>query len=182
MPAIWLLGSSDFSAQLAGQMGLPFSFAHHFSAANTDVALALYRQSFRASRWLAEPYAIVAVSAICAETDDEARYLAGPAGLSFLRLRQGRPSRMPTPAEAASYPYTPLEREFVAQRQQGQALGSPATVTAQLNALLRRTQADELMLTTLVYDIEARIRSYELVAKKVAPDLVREPIAQRGTL
>jgi alkanesulfonate monooxygenase SsuD/methylene tetrahydromethanopterin reductase-like flavin-dependent oxidoreductase (luciferase family) len=102
MPAIWLLGSSDFSAQLAGQMGLPFSFAHHFSAANTDVALALYRQSFRASRWLAEPYAIVAVSAICAETDDEARYLAGPAGLSFLRLRQGRPSRMPTPAEAAS--------------------------------------------------------------------------------
>jgi luciferase family oxidoreductase group 1 len=170
-PAIWLLGSSDFSARLAGQLGLPFSFAHHFSSGGTDVALDVYRRSFRPSRWLAEPYAMVAVSAVCADTDAEAEWLSGPAALSFLRLRMGRPGRIPTPQEAADYPYTPMEREFVLQRRDGQALGSPETVTAQLNALLARTQADELMLTTIVYDIEARIRSYQLIAEQVAPKL-----------
>ncbi len=88
-PAVWLLGSSGFSAQLAGALGLPFSFAHHFSAQNTLPALALYRQSFRPSRWLERPYAMVAVNAVCAESDERAEWLAGPAGLSFLRLRSG---------------------------------------------------------------------------------------------
>jgi luciferase family oxidoreductase group 1 len=173
LPAIWLLGSSDFSARLAGRLGLPFSFAHHFSAGGTDIALDVYRRSFRPSRRLAEPYAMVAVSAICADTDAEAEWLAGPAGLSFLRLRMGRPGRIPTPRQAADYPYSPIEREFVLRRREGQALGSPETVTAQLNELLNRTQADELMLTTMVYDIDARIRSYELIAEQVAPKLVR---------
>ncbi|WP_308167419.1 LLM class flavin-dependent oxidoreductase [Catellatospora tritici] len=172
-PAIWLLGSSDFSARLAGRLGLPFSFAHHFSAANTDVALAVYRDAFRPSRWLEQPYAMVAVSAVCAPTDAEAQWLAGPAGLSFLLLRQGRPGRMPSPQEAAEYPYTPMEREFVLARRDGQALGSPETVTSQLSALLARTGADELMLTTLVYDVAARVRSFELIAEQVAPHLVR---------
>ncbi|WP_244871524.1 LLM class flavin-dependent oxidoreductase [Catellatospora sp. TT07R-123] len=172
-PAIWLLGSSDFSARLAGRLGLPFSFAHHFSAANTDVALSVYRDAFQPSRWLEQPYAMVAVSAVCAPTDAEAEWLAGPAGLSFLRLRQGRPGRMPSPREAAEYPYTPMEREFVLSRRTGQALGSPQTVTAQLSGLLARTGADELMLTTLVYDVDARIRSFELIAEQVAPHLSR---------
>ncbi len=170
-PAIWLLGSSDFSARLAGRLGLPFSFAHHFSSATTDVALDAYRSSFRPSRWLAEPYAMVAVSTVCANADEEAEWLAGPAGLSFLRLRQGRPAPLPSPEEAAAYPYTPMEREFVLQRREGQALGSPETVSAQLNALLARTRADELMLTTMVYDLDARIRSFELVAEHVVPTL-----------
>ena len=170
-PAVWLLGSSDFSARLAGRLGLPFSFAHHFSAANTDLALDLYRREFRPSRWLAEPYAMVAVSAVCADTDERAEYLSLPSGLSFLRLRQGRPGRMPTPAEAAAHPYSDLERAFIASRRDGQALGSPETVTDQLNALLRRTKADELMLTTLVFDIDDRIRSFELIAEQVAPKL-----------
>jgi luciferase family oxidoreductase group 1 len=172
-PAIWLLGSSDFSARLAGHLGLPFSFAHHFSSANTDVALAIYRRSFRPSRRLDQPYAMVAVNTVCADTDEEALWLAGPAALSFLRLRQGRPAPLATPDEAAAHPYTPQEREFVRQRREGQALGSPDTVTAQLDALLARTGADELMLTALVYDIEARVRSYELVAERVAPKLNR---------
>jgi luciferase family oxidoreductase group 1 len=171
VPAIWLLGSSDFSARLAGLLGLPFSFAHHFSSGGTDLALQVYRDSFRPSRRLAEPYAMVAVSAVCAETDERAQWLSGPAALSFLRLRMGRPGRMPTPEEAAEYPYTPLEREFVLQRREGQALGSPETVTGQLNALLARTGADELMLTTMVYDVDARVRSYELIAQQVAPKL-----------
>ena len=78
---------------------------------------------------------------------------------------------MPTPQTAAEFPYSPAEREFVLQRRAGQALGSPATVTAQLKALLERTAADELMLTTMVYDIDARVRSYQLIAEEVAAKL-----------
>jgi luciferase family oxidoreductase group 1 len=172
-PAIWLLGSSGFSAQLAGLLGLPFSFAHHFSAANTLPALALYRQNFRPSRWLDKPYAMVAVNAVCAETDERAEWLAGPSGLSFLKLRSGRPEPLATPEEAAAYPYNDLEREFVEQRREGQALGSPETVRRQLTDLLARTGADELMLTTMVYDVADRVRSYQLIADQVAGGLRR---------
>ncbi|MER5336343.1 LLM class flavin-dependent oxidoreductase [Micromonospora sp. NPDC002717] len=173
-PAIWLLGSSGFSAQLAGMLGLPFSFAHHFSSQHTLPALALYRQSFRPSKWLAEPYAMVAVNAVCADTDERAEWLAGPSALSLLRLRSGRPGPLAAPDEAAAYPYTEVEREFVRQRREGQAMGSPETVRRQLGELLARTGADELMLTTLVYDVADRVRSYELIAAKVAGGLRRD--------
>jgi luciferase family oxidoreductase group 1 len=173
MPAIWLLGSSGYSAQLAGLLGLPFSFAHHFSAANTVPALALYRQYFRPSAWLTEPYAMVAVNAICADTDERAQWLSGPAALSFLRLRAGRPEPLASPEEAAAYPYTEQEREFAQDRFTAQAVGSPETVRTQLAGLLDRTQADELMLTTMVYDIQDRIHSFELIADKVAGGLAR---------
>ncbi|RKN55627.1 LLM class flavin-dependent oxidoreductase [Micromonospora costi] len=172
-PAIWLLGSSGFSAQLAGLLGLPFSFAHHFSAQNTLPALALYRQSFRPSQWLDKPYAMVAVNAICADTDERAEWLSGPGALSFLKLRSGRPAPLATPEEAAAYPYTEVEREFVVQRREGQAMGSPETVRRQLSELLERTGADELMITTMVYDVEDRVRSYELIAEQVAGGLRR---------
>jgi luciferase family oxidoreductase group 1 len=171
MPAVWLLGSSGFSAQLAGLLGLPFSFAHHFSAANTVPGLALYRQHFRPSRWLRRPYAMIAVSAICADTDERAHWLSGPAALSFLRLRTGKPQPLATPQEAADYPYSEMEREFVGERFAAQAVGSPDTVRRQLQGLLDRTSADELMLTTLVYDIGDRIRPFELIAEKVAGGL-----------
>lgn len=173
-PAVWLLGSSGFSAQLAGLLGLPFSFAHHFSSANTLPALALYRQNFRPSQWLDKPYAMVAVNAVCAETDERAEWLAGPSALSFLKLRSGRPEPLSTPDEAAAYPYTEMEREFVLQRRDGQALGSPETVRRQLTELQERTGADELMLTTLVYDVADRVRSYELIAEQVAGGLRRD--------
>jgi luciferase family oxidoreductase group 1 len=175
MPAIWLLGSSGYSAQLAGLLGLPFSFAHHFSAANTLPALALYRDNFRASRWLERPYAMVAVNTICADTDERAEWLAGPAALSFLRLRTGMPQPLASPEEAAAYPYTPDEREMAWGRFGQQAVGSADTVRARLTDLLERTKADELMLTTMVYDISDRIRSFELVAEKVAPFLRLSP-------
>ena len=171
MPQIWLLGSSGYSAQLAGLLGLPFSFAHHFSAANTVPALALYRESFRPSRWLQRPHAMVAVTAICADTDERAQWLAGPAGLSFLRLRAGAPEPLASPEDAAAYPYTELDRSLIRDRGIGQAVGSPETVHRQLSGLLERTSADELMLTALVYDIEDRIRSFELIAEKVAGGL-----------
>jgi luciferase family oxidoreductase group 1 len=164
LPEIWLLGSSGFSAQLAGQLGLPFSFAHHFSAQNTEPALALYRSSFRPSQWLDEPHTMVAVIAICADTDERAERLAKPGQLSFLRLRQGRPIALPGVEEAAAYEFSEIEQEFVDQRRVGQALGSPDTVREQLTDLLARTDADELMLTNQVYDIKDRLRSYELIA------------------
>jgi luciferase family oxidoreductase group 1 len=167
MPAVWLLGSSGFSAQLAGMLGLPFSFAHHFSSANTVPALELYRSNFRPSRWLSEPYAKVAVNVVCADTDERAEWLAGPAALAFLKLRSGKPEALVTPEEAAAYPYNELEREFVADRWRDQAVGSPETVQRQLTDLLARTGANELMLTTMVYDLADRVHSYELVADKV---------------
>ncbi|GAB3186088.1 luciferase family oxidoreductase group 1 [Micromonospora palomenae] len=172
-PAVWLLGSSGFSAQLAGLLGLPFSFAHHFSAQNTLPALQLYRQNFRPSRWLEQPYAMVAVNVVCAETDERAEWLAGPSALSFLKLRSGRPEPLATPEEAAAYPYNEVEREFVRQRRDGQAMGSPETVRRQLGDLLARTGADELMITTMVYDVADRVRSFALVADEVAGGLTR---------
>ncbi|MGN9804090.1 LLM class flavin-dependent oxidoreductase [Micromonospora sp. L32] len=172
-PAVWLLGSSGFSAQLAGLLGLPFSFAHHFSAQHTLPALQLYRENFRPSRWLEQPYAMVAVNVVCAETDERAEWLAGPSALSFLKLRSGRPEPLATPEEAAAYPYSEFEREFVRQRRDGQAMGSPETVRRQLGDLLARTGADELMVTTMVYDVADRVRSFELVADEVAGGLTR---------
>jgi luciferase family oxidoreductase group 1 len=167
-PAIWLLGSSGFSAQLAGTLGLPFAFAHHFSGENTVPALELYRSHFQPSAALAEPYAMVSVNTVCAETDERARFLAGPQTLSFLRLRQGHPGRLPSPEEAAEYPYSEIERDFVQQRLHGQAIGSPETVRERLGELVDRTGANELMLVTTGYDLADRVRSFELVANKVA--------------
>jgi luciferase family oxidoreductase group 1 len=164
-PDIWLLGSSGYSAQVAGLLGLPFAFAHHFSAANTLPALALYRERFRPSARLKEPYALVCASVVAAEDDERARYLAGPGGLSFLRLRQGRPGLMPTPEEAAAYPYNEVEKAFLADRMSTQIIGGPDTVLKGLTSLLEQTQADELMIVTMVHDPADQRRGYELVAE-----------------
>jgi len=168
LPALWLLGSSGYSAQVAGLLGLPFAFAHHFSAASTVPALALYRDRFRASQTLGKPYAMVAAAVICAGTDEQAQWLAGPSALSFLRLRTGRPGPLPSPEEAAAYPYTPLDREIIASRQASSIVGSPETVRRGLTALLADTGADELMITTMVFDPADRVRSFELVAELAA--------------
>jgi luciferase family oxidoreductase group 1 len=163
-PALWLLGSSGYSAQVAGLLGLPFAFAHHFSPANTLPALALYRSAFRPSETLDRPHAMVAAAVVCADTDERAHWLAGPGALSFLRLRAGRPGPLPSPEEAAAYPYNELELAFVGDRQATQIIGSPETVRRGLAGLLEATAADELMLTTMVFDPADRARSFELVA------------------
>jgi luciferase family oxidoreductase group 1 len=167
-PELWLLGSSGFSAQLAGLLGLPFSFAHHFSAANTLPALELYRSNFRPSTTLSEPHAMVAVSIICADTDERAQWLAGPSRLSFVRLRSGRPARLPSPEEAAAHDYSPAERLILDNRTTGQIVGSPQTVRDRLAVLLRETRADELMITAMLHDQRDRMRSFELVAHMAA--------------
>jgi len=163
-PDMWLLGSSGYSAQVAGTLGLPFAFAHHFSPANTLPALALYRETFRPSESLDRPYAMIAAGVICAETDERGRYLAGSSALSFLRLRQGRPGQVPPPEEAAAYPYSDLERAFIADRQATQHIGAPDTVRSGLEDLIKRTEADELMVTTQTYDPADRLRSFQLLA------------------
>jgi luciferase family oxidoreductase group 1 len=164
-PALWLLGSSDYSAQAAGLLGLPFSFAHHFSAGNTLPALAAYRASFRPSDVLERPYVMLGVAVVCAETDKEAKWLAGSSALAFVRLRSGRPGRYPTPEEAAEYNFTPFEREIVKGWQRSHIAGSPESVLRQLDELVERTEGDELMLTTMTHAPAARLRSYELVAE-----------------
>jgi luciferase family oxidoreductase group 1 len=167
-PVIWLLGSSLYSAELAGLLGMPFAFAHHFSARNTLPALARYRESFRPIGNLDTPHAMVTVNVVCAPTDDEAERIALPAALSFLRLRQGRPGPLPTPETAAAHPWSAEERAFVAQRREGQAVGSPETVEKELAALLADTAADELMVTAMLHDPADRIRSIELVRELFA--------------
>jgi luciferase family oxidoreductase group 1 len=163
-PAIWLLGSSDFSAQAAGLLGLPFSFAHHFSSANTAQALDTYRASFRPSSFLEQPYAMIGVPVICADTNDEADFLSGPSAFSFVRLRQGRPTQMPTPQEVARYEFTPIERELVSHWHAPLVVGDPTTVRLGLEDLVDRFRVDELMVTTMVHGQADRMRSYELLA------------------
>ncbi|WP_406274762.1 LLM class flavin-dependent oxidoreductase [Nocardia sp. NBC_00881] len=167
-PEVWLLGSSGYSAQVAAVLGLPFAFAHHISPANTESALALYREYFRPSAQLERPRAMVAVAAICADTDERAETLAVPRDLAFLNLVSGRPQALANPEQAAAFRPSERERVFIEQRRAGQLLGSPETVRAQLDDLLRRTEADELMINTLVYDIDDRVRSFELIKEKVA--------------
>ncbi len=163
-PAIWLLGSSGYSAQVAGALGLPFSFAHHFASHNTVAALELYRNSFQPSPELDRPYAMIGVPVICADTTEYAGWLSGSSALSFVRLRQGRPTPLPTPEEAAEYVFTPSERELVRTWTGPLIRGTPEAVTADLEALALRTGADELMITTMVHNQRDRLRSYELLA------------------
>ena len=160
-PDLWLLGSSGYSAQLAGLLGLPFSFAHHFAPQGTLQAMELYRSSFRPSEVLERPYAMVCASVVLADTDERARELAMPGALSFLRLRTGRPGLLPSVEEALAHDYAPHERAFVEQRLAQQAVGGPDTVRASLEALVEATGADELMVTTMVHDPADRLRSFE---------------------
>ncbi|TJZ55959.1 LLM class flavin-dependent oxidoreductase [Streptomyces piniterrae] len=163
-PPLWLLGSSGFSARLAGTLGLPFAFAHHFSAANTVPALDLYRASFRPSEVLSEPYALIGVAALAAEDERAARRQVLTGALSMIRLRTGRPGLVPSPEEAAAYDFSERERDFVDSWLGNVVFGTPDTVRRGLDALVERTGADELMITSNAHGSAARLRSYELIA------------------
>ncbi len=166
-PALWLLGSSDYSAQVAGLLGLPFSFAHHFASGNTAAAVRVYRESFRPSDTLKQPYVMLGVAVICADDAERAEWLAGPSRLSFARLRSGRPGRLPTPEDAAAHEFTPMEREIIRSWTSSSIVGDPHTVAAALDDLAVRSGADELMLTTMVHGHQDRLHSYDLVAKEL---------------
>jgi luciferase family oxidoreductase group 1 len=179
-PAVWLLGSTGYSAEMAGVLGLPFAFAYHLSAANARPALTLYRKTFRPSARLAEPYCLISVSALCAREAGVARWLHGSSRLSMLRLRVGRPSTLPSPQEAAGRPYSVAEQTVMADATGSDVVGDPATVARLLNRLVASTGADELMVTTSTFAHADRLASYELlgsalldVAPAVAPEHVR---------
>ncbi|TDC94342.1 LLM class flavin-dependent oxidoreductase [Saccharopolyspora aridisoli] len=165
LPPVWLLGSSGFSAQLAGALGLPFAFAHHFSAQNTLPALELYRESFQPSEVLDEPYSMIGVQAVAADTEEEALDIVRPIALSMLKLRQGVPGKLPTRQQARDYPYTELDRAFVDHWLADAVHGTPDAVRAGLEELRERTGADELMITANLPDAETKLRSFELIAK-----------------
>jgi luciferase family oxidoreductase group 1 len=162
---LWLLGSSGFSARLAGQLGLPFAFAGHFSPEYILPALKLYREQFEPSAKLAEPYAMLAINIIAADTDEEAQFLATTQFQSFLRLTRGMPGQMQPPVENMDAVWTPEEKALVQSRLGGSIIGSPSTVSSGLDRILRETSADELMINTMIFDHAKRLRSYEIVAE-----------------
>ena len=172
LPEVWLLGSSLFSAQLAGILGLPFSFAYHFAPKLLDAALSTYRSNFRPSVLHAEPRAMVAVSVLCAPSETEAIWLSGSTALSILQLRTGRLGPLPSPEEAEQYTFTAAERSIVDEAMSSHLIGDPDMVTEGLRQLQERTGADEIMLSTRSHSYENRVRSLSLIARSwglVAP-------------
>ena len=165
LPPIYLLGSSDYSAQLAGHIGAAFSFAHHFAQFDVVEAMRLYRENFRPSPAHTEPYAILATHVVCADTDEEAERLARTVDLSFVRRAKGEHLPLASPEDAAAYDYSEVDRARIAQNRIKLSVGSPATVKARLKPLIDAARAQELMVTTMIFDHAARKRSYELLAK-----------------
>jgi luciferase family oxidoreductase group 1 len=165
LPPIWLLGSSDYSAQLAGAVGSGFSFAHHFSDFDPVSIMQAYRARFRPSAWRTTPYAILAIHVVAAETDAQAERLASTVDLNFVRRSKGEYLPLASPEEAAAYDYTPGDRERMRRNRARLFVGSPATILGRLTSLVQAAGADELMLTSMIYDHAARKRSYELMAE-----------------
>jgi luciferase family oxidoreductase group 1 len=162
---VWLLGSSGFSARLAGELGLPFAFAGHFSPEYILPALELYRKNFEPSDALEKPLAMLAINAVAADTDEEAWRLATSQFQSFLNLIRGKPGQLQPPVENMDELWTPQEKAAVESKLGGSVIGSAATVKAKLEKLLSETNADELMINAMIYDHAARLRSYEIVAE-----------------
>lgn len=161
---IWLLGSSGYSAQLAGQLGMPFSFASHFSPENTLGALKLYRRNFQPSDVLQEPYAMVGVNVIAAETDKEAQWLATSMQQQFLNLFRNNPSPLLPPVDNMEGQLSDYEKMLLESRIGSSIVGSPQTVKAKLQQFLDETQADEMIINAQIFDHSARLKSFEIVS------------------
>lgn len=161
---VWLLGSSSYSAQLAGQLGLPFAFAGQFSPDYMLTALELYRQTFRPSAALAAPYAMVGVNIFAADSDAEAQRLATSQQQMHLGLVRGTPGKLPPPVADMDDAWLPHERTAVESMLRASIIGSAATVSEKLQAFLQATQADEIIINTMIFNHAARVRSYEIVA------------------
>jgi luciferase family oxidoreductase group 1 len=180
LPEIWLLGSSTFSAQLAGQLGLPFSFAYHFAPALLDQAVATYRAHFESSRFLDAPYLMVAASVVCAPDNDVARWLSGSSALNIVQRAQGRPGPLPSPEEAAAYVMSDAEAALVNETQSSYLVGTPEHVVDGLRQLAVRTGADELMVSTRVHSLAARRASLSLLAAQWALSASDAVSVQKG--
>jgi len=161
---IWILGSSLFGAQVAAALGLPFAFASHFAPAQMLQAIQIYRDSFRASEQLQAPYVMLGFNVFAADTDAAAGLLASSMQQAFVNLRSGRPSQLQPPVADYEEKIGPSERALLAQVLSCSAIGSPQTVRAALRAFIDRTGADELMITSQIFDHAARLHSYEITA------------------
>jgi luciferase family oxidoreductase group 1 len=164
LPPIFLLGSSGYSAELAAAVGMGFAFAHHFATYDAVAAMTGYRDGFRPSV-LAAPHAILGVAVVCGETDAEAERLASTVDLNFARRGRGEYLPLASPEDAAAYDYAPIDRERIRANRARLFVGAPATVRQRLMPLVEATKADEVMVTTMIFDHAARRRSYELMAE-----------------
>jgi luciferase family oxidoreductase group 1 len=162
---IWILGSSLFGAQVAAMMGLPFAFASHFAAAQMMPAISIYRERFRASGFINKPHVMLGANVVAADTDDHARLLATSGRQAFASLRRGMPTTLPPPNRDFEKDVVPFRGIRLEEVQSVSMVGSPATVRADLEDFIAKTQADELIVVSHIYDHADRLRSYELLAK-----------------
>jgi luciferase family oxidoreductase group 1 len=162
---LYLLGSSDFSARLAAELGLPFAFASHFAPDYLQVALEIYRREFKPSAALVRPHVMIGVGVFAADNDDEARRLFSSAQLQFLNLVRGHPGKLPPPVESMEGRWSRAERVAVEQRTKYAAVGSPETVRRKLEGMIEETGTDEVIATAQIYDHAARLRSFEMGAE-----------------
>jgi luciferase family oxidoreductase group 1 len=162
---IWLLGSSGFSAQLAGSLGLPFSFAGHFSPENTLPALELYRRSFRPSEVLDEPYAMVGINVIAADDEEKAQHLATSIKQQFLAMIRNNRGKLQPPVDNIDELMSEYEKSILQKQLGGSIIGSAENVKMQLETFIHETNADEIMVNGQIFDHQDRLRSFEIVAE-----------------
>ena len=162
---VWILGSSLFGSQLAAMLGLPYAFASHFAPAQMMQAIELYRENFEPSAHLAKPYVMLGFNVFAADTDEEAQVRATSMQQAFVNLRSGRPTRLPPPLLGYREKVGPAEKALLDSVLSCATIGSPDTVREGLKAFIARTGADELMITSQMFDHSARLRSYEIAAQ-----------------
>jgi luciferase family oxidoreductase group 1 len=161
---MWILGSSLFGAQLAALLGLPYAFASHFAPHQMMDAIAVYRENFRPSSQLQTPYLMLGYNVFAADTDEEGALLASSIQQAFVALRTGQPTQLKPPVKGYLETLPPAQRAQLDAALACSATGSPASVKAAVEAFVERTGADELMITSQIFDHSARLRSYELLA------------------
>ena len=162
---LWILGSSLFGAQLAAQLGLPYGFASHFAPQALDMAIAIYRERFKPSDQLAQPYVLVGMNVIAAESDDEARRLATTQQMSFANIFRGTRSLSQPPIDDIDSYWSPQEKMQASQMLACSVIGSLETVRRGLKDMIERTNADELMIVSDIFDPQKRLRSFEIIAE-----------------
>ena len=161
---VWILGSSLFGAQLAAALGLPFAFASHFAPAQMMQAIEIYRAGFRPSAQLERPYVMLGFNVFAADTDEEARLLVSSAQQGFLNLRKGQPRQVQPPIKDFEEQLTAAEQALIGQVLACSAIGTQETVRKKLLDFVALTQADEIMIASMIYDHAARVHSYEIAA------------------
>jgi luciferase family oxidoreductase group 1 len=177
---LWILGSSTFGAQLAAFLGLPYGFASHFAPDDLLPALEIYRETFKPSAQLETPYVMPGLNVVAADTDEEAQRLFTSLQQAFGAIRRGRPAPFPPPAETIEGLLAPEELAQASHMLRYAVVGSPETVRAGLQEFVDLTAADELMVASAIYDQEARVRSYEIVAE-VAEEISAAPPASSSS-